>query len=115
MKPHPDTLPYWIDSAKLPRFPKLERDESVDVVVVGGGITGLTAAYLLTREGARVALLERETLAAIDTGHTTAHLTMVTDQRMSELVEELRPRSRAGGVGRRAGGGREDSTRSSTS
>ena len=89
MKPHPDTLPYWIDSAKLPRFPKLERDETVDVVVVGGGITGLTAAYLLTREGARVALLERETLAAIDTGHTTAHLTMITDQRISQLVKNF--------------------------
>src|SRR6187431_3090018 len=89
MKPHPDTLPYWIDSAKLPRFPKLERDENVDVVVVGGGITGLTAAYLLTREGARVALLERETLAAIDTGHTTAHLTMVTDLGMPELVKNF--------------------------
>ena len=69
MKPHPDTVPYWIDSAKLPRFPKLERDETVDVVVVGGGITGLTTAYLLTREGARVALLERETLATIERPH----------------------------------------------
>ena len=89
MKLHTDTLPYWIDSAKLPSFPKLERDETVDVVVVGGGITGLTAAYLLTLEGRRVALLEREALAEIDTGHTTAHLTMVTDLRMTKLVKSF--------------------------
>ena len=58
MKLHTGTLPYWIDSASMPRFPKLERDETVDVAVVGGGITGLTAAYLLTLEGRRVAVLE---------------------------------------------------------
>jgi glycine/D-amino acid oxidase-like deaminating enzyme/nitrite reductase/ring-hydroxylating ferredoxin subunit len=89
MKPHADTVPYWIDSAPLPRFPKLERNESVDVVVIGGGIAGLTTAYLLTLEGHRVALLERETLAQIDTGHTTAHLTMVTDQRLPALVKSF--------------------------
>jgi glycine/D-amino acid oxidase-like deaminating enzyme/nitrite reductase/ring-hydroxylating ferredoxin subunit len=96
MKRHNDTVPYWIDSATLPSFPKLERDSAVDVVVVGGGITGLTAAYLLTLEGGRVALLERETLAEIDTGHTTAHLTMVTDLRISQLAKNFgRPHAQA--------------------
>jgi glycine/D-amino acid oxidase-like deaminating enzyme/nitrite reductase/ring-hydroxylating ferredoxin subunit len=87
MKLHTGTLPYWIDSAPLPGFRKLEHDESVDVAIVGGGITGLTAAYLLTLEGRRVALIERERLAQIDTGHTSAHLTMVTDRRLTELVK----------------------------
>ena len=59
MTQHPastvDTTPYWIESAPLPRFPKLERDEHVDVLIVGGGITGLTAAYLLAVAGKSVA------------------------------------------------------------
>lgn len=83
------TQPYWIDSAPLPRFPKLDRDEDVDVVIVGGGITGLTAAYLLTLDGRRVAVLERERCAQIDTGHTSAHLTMVTDQPLSALIKRF--------------------------
>ena len=58
----------------------------MDVVVVGGGITGLTAAYLLTAAGKSVAVLERRRCAEIDTGHTTAHLTMVTDTKLSDLV-----------------------------
>lgn len=82
-----DTVSYWIDSESLPRFPRLARDEHVDVAVVGGGITGLTAAYLLARAGRSVAVLERDRCARIDTGHTTAHVTMVTDMRLSELVK----------------------------
>jgi len=35
-----ETLPYWIDSASFPTFAKIDRDVDVDVVVVGGGITG---------------------------------------------------------------------------
>src|SRR2546421_2611860 len=85
----PDTTPYWSDSASLSTFPKVQRDQAVDVVVVGGGITGLTAAYLLTKAGKSVALLERERCAQIDTGHTSAHLTMVTDERLVTLVKRF--------------------------
>lgn len=85
MKLEIDTTPYWADSASLTRFPRLDRDEQVDVVVVGGGITGLTAAYLLTAAGRTVAVIERDRCAQIDTGHTSAHLTIVTDHRLTEL------------------------------
>jgi len=78
---------HWIETTHLPRFPALNRPFKVDVVVIGGGITGITAAYLLKKAGRSVALLERDRCAQVDTGHTTAHLTQVTDTRLSQLVK----------------------------
>lgn len=76
---------YWIDSAELPTHRSLNRDVEVDVIVVGAGITGITAAYLAKQAGKTVALLDRDRSGMIDTGHTTAHLTAVTDLRLQEI------------------------------
>lgn len=80
--------PYW-QSTKLPRFPKLSKNLTVDVVVVGAGITGVTAAYLLKKAGRSVALLEKDRIAQADTAHTTAHLTQVLDIRLDSLVKSF--------------------------
>ena len=83
------TLPYWTDSASISTFQRLDADIDVDVVVVGAGITGLTTAYLLALSGKSVALLERDRCALVDTGHTTAHITMVTDRRLHTMERDF--------------------------
>ena len=82
-------VPVWIDDTRIRNFPKLQRNISVDVLVVGGGVTGITTAYLLKRAGLTVALIERERVASVDTGHTTAHLTYVTDVQLQQLVGNI--------------------------
>ena len=82
-----NTKPYWSDSGTLLKFESLSHDAQVDVVIIGGGLTGITTAHLLKEAGAKVALLERERCGAADTGHTTAHLTYVTDERLHRLVK----------------------------
>lgn len=61
----------------------------VDVVVIGGGITGLTTAYLLKKSGKRVAVLDRERIGSGETGNTSAHVTCVTDERITALAKQF--------------------------
>nr|AXL05478.1 (2Fe-2S)-binding protein [uncultured bacterium] len=79
----------WLSDDQPEPFPPLDRNLSVDVAVVGGGITGTTAAYLLKQAGLKVALLDKGQAGGAETGHTTAHLTQVTDQRLSTLVDRF--------------------------
>jgi glycine/D-amino acid oxidase-like deaminating enzyme len=59
--------------ARRPRAaPPLRSDLQADVAVIGGGITGVTAARLLAEDGASVVLLEAHRLASGATGNTTA-------------------------------------------
>lgn len=66
---------YWRDSFSLTSFPKLEESIKTDVAIVGGGITGITAAYLLSQQNIHVTLLDASTLLNGTTGHTTAKIT----------------------------------------
>lgn len=76
---------YWLETARIKSFAALTRNISVDVLVIGGGITGITTAYFIKQSGLKVALIERERVATKDTGHTTAHLTYVTDTSLDVL------------------------------
>ncbi|HXG88178.1 MAG TPA: FAD-dependent oxidoreductase [Vicinamibacterales bacterium] len=84
-----DTTPYWIRTSSPETFQSIDRNVTVDVAIVGGGIVGITTAYLLKAAGLTVALLERHECASIDSGHTTAHLTMVTDLLLSDIVDHF--------------------------
>ena len=65
----------WIATTPDTSYPELSRDISVDVAVVGAGITGVTAAILLKRAGKTVALLDWNRIARGATGYTTAKVT----------------------------------------
>jgi glycine/D-amino acid oxidase-like deaminating enzyme/nitrite reductase/ring-hydroxylating ferredoxin subunit len=66
---------YWMASMPATAYPALTTDREVDVVVIGGGIAGLSAAWELAQAGRTVALLEADRVAASVTGYTTAKLT----------------------------------------
>jgi glycine/D-amino acid oxidase-like deaminating enzyme/nitrite reductase/ring-hydroxylating ferredoxin subunit len=82
---------YWRE-IELPTFQKLTEDIAVDVAIVGAGITGITAAYLLSKEGLKVAILEAGSVLNGTTGHTTAKVTaqhgLVYDEFINHFGEE---------------------------
>jgi glycine/D-amino acid oxidase-like deaminating enzyme/nitrite reductase/ring-hydroxylating ferredoxin subunit len=62
----------WLDTAPQTGYPPLEPGRHFDVAVLGGGIAGITTAYLLERQGANVALVEAGRIAGGVTAYTTA-------------------------------------------
>src|SRR5690625_5218380 len=66
---------YWHESVEFPTFPKLNEQLNVDVGVVGAGMTGITAAYLLSRQGLNVCLIDAGLILNGTTGNTTAKIT----------------------------------------
>lgn len=80
---------YWLTSTASPGYPALEKDIKVDAAVVGGGLVGVTAAYLLKQENLTVALIEAGRIGQGTTGHTTAKITSQHSLIYSKLIEQV--------------------------
>ena len=65
----------WMDETKIQSFPELTRDITVDVAVVGGGMTGILTAYFLKEQGLQAIVLEADRVGGGQTGRTTAKIT----------------------------------------
>jgi glycine/D-amino acid oxidase-like deaminating enzyme len=53
---------YWLDTATMPSGTAGDLPERADVVIVGAGFTGLSAARTLAARGAKIAVLESHTI-----------------------------------------------------
>ena len=90
-----DREPSWYANIEQPiKFGKLTYNiissssspgEVVDVIIVGGGIAGMTTAYLLSKSGKKVVVIEDGYIGSGETGHTTAHITHALDDRYYDL------------------------------
>lgn len=80
----------WVGTAPAaPELPRLERDITADVAVIGGGIVGLTTALLAQEAGARVALIEADRVGHGVSGYTTAKVSSQHGLIYAELESRL--------------------------
>jgi len=83
--PGGDTASIWEGTFEVPSFPALARDTRADVCVVGAGIAGLSTAYMLTKAGKRVVVVDDGPIGGGESGRTTAHLTNAMDDGIATL------------------------------
>ncbi len=79
----------WLATTPDTSYPALAGDLETDVAIVGAGLTGLVAAWLLTEAGRRVAVLEQGRIVSGETGHTTAHVTELVDTRYHVIERDF--------------------------
>jgi glycine/D-amino acid oxidase-like deaminating enzyme/nitrite reductase/ring-hydroxylating ferredoxin subunit len=80
------TPPIWDEPAIESDGPLVE-DRTTDVCVIGGGIAGLTTAYLLARAGRAVIVLDSAAIGGGESWRTTAHLVNALDRGWKLLVD----------------------------
>lgn len=77
--------PIWTQNCQMPVFGTLDHSLDVDVCVVGGGIAGLSTAYMLSEAGKSVAVIDDGGLCEGMTQYTTGHLASAIDDRYFEI------------------------------
>lgn len=81
--------PYWTVSIRPVAYPVLRDDIRVDAAIIGGGIVGITTAYLLAMENLTVAVLEANFIGQGTSGHTTAKITSQHDLIYDKLIRRF--------------------------
>lgn len=79
----------WIGTTPTTDYPELSKEIEVDVVIVGGGIVGINAAYFLKQQGVKVAIIEANRVATGTSGNTTAKVTSLHELRYAHLIKNF--------------------------
>ena len=75
----------WMENISSKNYKKLEKDVDVDVLIIGGGITGISTAYHLSNSNLKVCLIEKNKIGMGVTSRTTAKLTFLQEDIYSKL------------------------------
>src|SRR4051812_13548325 len=80
-----ENLSLWEATSEAGTLNPLSKDAQTDVCIVGAGISGLSVAYTLSKQGRKVIVLDDGLVGRGMTGRTTAHIVNALDDRYYEL------------------------------
>lgn len=66
---------FWKNNLEIKKYPSLNKNLNTDVCIIGGGITGISCGYYLTKNKLNVCILEKDTIMNKTSGYTTAKIT----------------------------------------
>ena len=78
----------WLESINFKEYKSLEHNLATEVCIIGGGITGVSTAYYLSKHGIDVTILEKDKICSKTTGHTTGKITSQHGLFYNYLVEK---------------------------
>ena len=79
----------WSETTELPHFPVLNEDKKTDILIIGGGITGILCAYFLQKAGVDYILVEGNQICSGVTKNTTAKITSQHGLLYHKLLERF--------------------------
>ncbi|ETN45029.1 uncharacterized protein HMPREF1541_09905 [Cyphellophora europaea CBS 101466] len=87
-----ETTPVWVHTdpySNRPEFPKLTADVSDDVCVIGSGISGVSTAYHLVKQGKSVTMIEARNFLSGESGRTSGHLASNLDDGYTAIASKF--------------------------
>lgn len=79
----------WTETAHIPGFSSFRGDMKTDVLIIGGGMSGLLCAYLLEQAGVDYILVEADTICSGITKNTTAKITAQHGLVYDKLIQKF--------------------------
>lgn len=76
----------WKDTVREKKYPKLSSDKNIDVLIIGGGITGASTFYYLKNSGLKVMLVDQNKIGFSTTGSSTGKLNYL----QNNLIDKIR-------------------------